>query len=247
MASKKLLPLILVVLLAACNTLYQPAQLVYDDYRISAQQPKDSGMLQMLAPYTDSLNKSMNEVVGYAEESLEKKQPSGTLGHFVADAMLYEARKRFEEPLDAAFVNYGGQRITQLPKGPITRSTVFELMPFENLIVVQKIKGSVLQQFLDHIAMAGGWPVSGITFQIKNKKAVNVLVNGEPLDNNKTYHIVNSDYVANGGDYAAMLKDIPQINKGYLMRNAFFDYIRSLKAEGKNIKAQTENRITYAQ
>ncbi|MGV3657187.1 MAG: 5'-nucleotidase C-terminal domain-containing protein [Chitinophagaceae bacterium] len=247
MKSRKYLSLILVVLLAACNTVYQPAQLVYDDYRITAQGPKDSGMLQMLAPYADSLNKSMNEVVGFAEESLDKKQPSGTLGHFVADAMLYEARKRFEEPLDAAFVNYGGQRITQLPKGAITRSTVFELMPFENLVIVQKIRGNVLQQFLDHIAMAGGWPVSGITFQIKDKKAVNVLVNGVLLDFNKTYHIVNSDYVANGGDNAAMLKDIPQINKGYLMRDAIFDYIRSLKAEGKNIRAQTENRITYAQ
>lgn len=247
MPTKKYLPLILVLLLAACNTLYQPTQLVYDDYRITAQQPKDSNMLQMLEPYSDSINKSMNEVVGFAEESLEKRQPSGTLGHFVADAMLFSARKAFNMPLDAAFVNYGGQRITQMPKGPVTRSTIFELMPFENVVVVQSIKGDVLQEFLDHIAKAGGWPVAGITFQIKDKKAVNVLVNGVPLDNNKTYHIVNSDYVANGGDYAAMLKDIPQQNRGYLMRDAIFDYIKALKAEGKNISAQKENRITHAQ
>lgn len=247
MPTKKYLPLIFAVLLAACNTLYQPTQLVYDDYRITAQQPKDSTMVRLLAPYSDSINKSMNEVVGFAEESLEKRQPSGTLGHFVADAMLYAARKAFGIPLDAAFVNYGGQRITQMPKGPVTRSTVFELMPFENLVVVQSIKGAVLQQFLDHIALAGGWPVAGITFQIKDKKAVNVLVNGDPLDLNKTYQIVNSDYVANGGDHAAMLKDIPQQNRGYLMRDAIFDYIKALKGEGKNITAQKENRITYAQ
>ena len=184
---------------------------------------------------------------GFAEESLEKRQPSGTLGHFVADAMLFSARKAFNMPLDAAFVNYGGQRITQMPKGPVTRSTIFELMPFENVVVVQSMKGDVLQEFLDHIAKAGGWPVAGITFQIRDKKAVNVLVNGVPLDNNKTYHIVNSDYVASGGDYAAMLKDIPQQNRGYLMRDAIFDYIKTLKAEGKNISAQKENRITHAQ
>lgn len=247
MFTKKYLPLVLVLLLAACNTLYQPTQLVYDDYRITAQQPKDSTMLRLLEPYSDSINKSMNAVVGFAEESLEKRQPSGTLGHFVADAMLFSARKAFNMPLDAAFVNYGGQRITQMPKGPVTRSTIFELMPFENLVIVQSIKGDVLQQFLDHIALSGGWPVAGITFQIKDKKAVNVLVNGEPLDVNKTYQIVNSDYVANGGDHAAMLKDIPQQNRGYLMRDAIFDYIKALKAEGKNITAQKENRITHAQ
>ena len=247
MIIKKYLPLLLAIMLAACNTLYQPTQLVYDDYRITGQLPKDTAMLQLLAPYSDSINISMNEVVGFAEENLEKKQPSGTLGHFVADAMLFSARKKFNMPLDAAFVNYGGQRITQMPKGPVTRSTIFELMPFENLVVVQSIKGSVLQQFLDHIALSGGWPVAGITFQIKDKKAVNVMVNGAPLDKDKTYHIVNSDYVANGGDYAVMLKDIPQQNRGYLMRDAIFDYIKALKAEGKNITAQKENRITHAQ
>lgn len=247
MASKKYMPLLLLVLLAACNTLYQPTQLVYDGYRITAQQPKDSALLKLLQPYSDSINKSMKEVVGFAEESLEKRQPSGTLGHFIADAMLYGARQKFDEPLDAAFVNYGGQRIIQLPKGPVTRSTIFELMPFDNLLVVQKMSGVVLQQFLDHIAMSGGWPVAGITFQIKDKKAINVLVNGQPLEANKMYNIVNSDYVANGGDYATMLKDIPQQNKGYLMRDAIFDYIKALKRDGKNITAQKENRITYAQ
>ena len=71
-----------------------------------------------------------------------------------------------------------------------------------------------------------------------------MVINGQPIDMNKTYHIVNSDYVANGGDNAVMLKDIPQQNKGYLMRDAVFDYIKALKAAGKNITAIKENRIT---
>lgn len=235
------------VVLASCNTLYQPTQLVYDNYEIAAQQPKDTTLMRLLAPYRDSLNKSMNEVVGLAEESLEKSQPSGTLGHFMADVMLYAGQQNFDVPIDAAFVNFGGLRITQLPKGPITRSTVFELMPFENLVILQTLKGKVLQQFLDHIAEAGGWPVAGLTFDIKDKKAVNVLINGQPLDLNKNYNVVNSDYVANGGDNAVMLKDIPQQNKGYLMRNAVFDYIKALKAEGKSITAIKENRINHVQ
>lgn len=244
MLFKKYPLLLLLVAFVSCNTLYQPTQLAYNHYEVSAARPKDSAMLRLLAPYSDSINKSMNEVVSYAEESLEKSQPSGTLGHFMADVMLYAGKQKFEEPIDAAFVNFGGLRIPQMPKGPVTRSTIFELMPFENLVVVQAVKGTVLQQFLDHIAVAGGWPVAGITFKIKNKKAVDVVINGQPIDMNKTYHIVNSDYVANGGDNAVMLKDIPQQNKGYLMRDAVFDYIKALKAAGKNITAIKENRIT---
>lgn len=247
MALQKYLSFLLLVVLTSCNTLYQPTQLAYHNYEVAAHQPKDTTIIRWLAPYRDSLKKSMNEVVGFAEETLEKSQPSGTLGHFMADVMLFAGKQKFDVPIDAAFVNFGGLRITQMPKGPVTRSTIFELMPFENLVIVQTIRGSVLQRFLDHIAQAGGWPVAGITFDIKEKKAVNVFINGQPLDLNKNYNIVNSDYVANGGDNAAMLKDIPQQNKGYLMRNAVFDYIKALKAEGKNITAIKENRINHVQ
>ena len=89
--------------------------------------------------------------------------------------------------------------------------------------------------------------MAGITIQIKDNKAVNVRIGGEPLDINKVYVIANSDYIANGGDNVEMLKNIPQKNISYLMRDTLFDYIKELKAQERNISAQVENRITYAQ
>jgi 2',3'-cyclic-nucleotide 2'-phosphodiesterase (5'-nucleotidase family) len=232
---------------ASCKTSFLPQKVEYLDYQITAALPKDSSLLNMMRPYGDSVNNSMNMVVAIADQTLEKKLPSGSLNNFMADAMLFSAKQKFGVPVDAAFVNYGGIRTNQLAKGEVTRGKVFELMPFDNILLLQKIKGDVLQQFLDHTASLGGWPVAGITMQIADKKAVNVSINGKPLDVNKIYTIANSDYVANGGDNAAMLKPIPQQNIGYLMRDAIFDYIKALKAEGKNITAQTENRITNAQ
>jgi 2',3'-cyclic-nucleotide 2'-phosphodiesterase (5'-nucleotidase family) len=119
-------------------------------------------------------------------------------------------------------------------------------MPFDNLLILQKLKGDMLQQLLDLTASRGGWPVAGITMQIKDKKAVNVMVGGKPLDPDATYTTVNSDFVANGGDNADMLRNVPQITNGYLMRDAIFDYIKKLKSGGKNINAKLENRVAYA-
>jgi 2',3'-cyclic-nucleotide 2'-phosphodiesterase (5'-nucleotidase family) len=204
-------------------------------------------MQLLMKPYRDSIEKTMNEVVGYAGKTLEKKQPEGSLGNFMADAMLYGARTKFNLPVDVSMINSGGIRITQLPQGAVTRGKVFELMPFDNLIVVQELKGSELQQMLDITASRGGWPTAGLTMQIKDKKAVNVKINGAPLDNNKVYLVANSDYVANGGDDAAVLKALPQKNLGYLFRDAIFDYIRFLKLQGKDISAQEENRVSNAQ
>ncbi|MBL7730583.1 MAG: 5'-nucleotidase C-terminal domain-containing protein [Chitinophagaceae bacterium] len=242
-------PLFLILAITGfhCKPSYQAQQLQYKNYRIATALPKDSSQVVFLQPYRDNVNKTMNEVVGMAEVSLEKKQPEGTLGNFMVDAFLTMAREKYNTPVDVAFVNFGGIRLTQLPAGEVTVGKVFELMPFDNVLLIQKIKGSVFQQLLDLVAERGGWPMAGLTMQIKNKKAVNVMIGGKPLDPAATYTIANSDFIANGGDNADMLRGIPQISSGYLMRDAIIDYIRKLKSQGKNISAKLENRVTNAE
>ncbi|MBI5372490.1 MAG: 5'-nucleotidase C-terminal domain-containing protein [Sphingobacteriales bacterium] len=231
----------------SCRTSYQGQSLQYKDYRISQTMPRDTAVLQFLQPFSDSVNNSMNKVLGVVPVSLEKSQPESTLGNFMADAFLTMAREKYQARVDLAFVNFGGIRLTQLPAGNVTRGKVFELMPFDNLLILQKLKGSVLQQLLDLTAARGGWPMAGLTMQIKNNKAVNVQIGGQPLDPEKIYTIANSDFIANGGDNADMLRSIPQIRNGYLMRDAIIDYIGGLVRQGKGIGATIENRVSYAQ
>ena len=235
------------LIIVSCKTVYQSQSLQHKSYRITAAQAKDSASVQMLKPYTDKVNATMNEVVGVATESLDKTQPEGTLGNFMVDALFTMAAEKYNTKVDAAVVNFGGIRLTQLPAGNVTTGKVFELMPFDNLLILQKLDGKTFQQFLDLTAEKGGWPLAGVTMQIKDKKAVNVLIGGKPLDPNATYTLVNSDFIANGGDNADMLRKIPQITNGYLMRDAIFDYIKKLKGQGKNINATIENRVTNAQ
>ena len=189
----------------------------------------------------------MNAVLGVSPVTMDKTQPEGALGNFMADAFLAMAREKYNTQVDLAFVNFGGIRLTQLPAGKITRGKVFELMPFDNLLILQKVKGTVLQQVLDLMAARGGWPVSGVKMQISNGKAVNVRIGDQPLNPEKVYTIANSDFIANGGDNADMLRPIPQITNGYLMRDAIIDYISGLSKAGKPITATIENRVTNAQ
>lgn len=249
---KKNPPLTLLVLIlffadVSCNTTYQSQSLQYKTYRIGDAQQKDSSLVVFLMPYSNTVNKTMNEVVGVAEVSLDKKQPEGTLGNFMVDAFLAMAKEKYNTHVDAAFVNFGGIRLTQLPAGNVTTGKIFELMPFDNLLILQKLKGDVFQQLLDLIAARGGWPVAGITMQLKDKKAINVMIGDKPLDPAAVYTVANSDFIANGGDNADMLRNVSQISNGYLMRDAILDYIKKLKGQGKNISAKIENRVTNAQ
>ncbi|MBE2229038.1 MAG: 5'-nucleotidase C-terminal domain-containing protein [Chitinophagaceae bacterium] len=239
--------LFLLAIVPACRTVYRSHTVQFKDYRITPSLETDSAVRVFLQPYGDSVNKSMNRVLGYAAQSLEKTQPEGSLGNFMADAFLYMAREKYQTQVDLAFVNFGGIRLTQLPAGPVTRGKVFELMPFDNVLILQKLKGTVLQQVLDLTAARGGWPVAGITMQIKAGKAVNVKIGGRMLDPETEYTIANSDFIANGGDNADMLRPVPQISNGYLMRDAIIDYILLLEKQGKKITAQKENRVSHAE
>ena len=243
------IPLIFLFLITglSCNTVYQSNAVVYTTYRVTDAQAKDTSLIAMLRPYSEEVNKTMNDVVGIADISLDKKQPESTLGNFLVDAFFTMAAEKYDTKVDVAFLNFGGMRLTQLPSGPVTTGKIFELMPFDNLLILQKLKGDVLQEFLDLTAAKGGWPVAGIRMQIKDKKAVNVMIGGKPLDRNAVYTTVNSDFLANGGDNADMLRNVPQIANGYLMRDAIFDYIKKLKGQGKNISAVIENRVSNAQ
>jgi 2',3'-cyclic-nucleotide 2'-phosphodiesterase (5'-nucleotidase family) len=240
-------PFLLFTVLISCKTAFVPTKAEYAGYTIAADLPRDSGIIKLMQPYRDSVESTMNQVIGITSTSLDKKQPAGSLNNFMADAILYSARKKFNTTVDAAFVNYGGIRLTQLAKGDITRGKVFELMPFDNMLVLQKVEGRLLKVFLDFIAERGGWPLAGITMEIKDKKAINALIGNEPLNNQKIYTIAMSDYVASGGDHVDMLKDVPQQNIGYTLRDAIFDYIIDLQAQGKQIMATEDNRIKYAQ
>ena len=235
--------IIALLLLLSCRPIPQTAIVTYKDYQITKEAPVDSSFIKFLTPYGAVMKTSMGKLIGFSTEGLSKKQPESTIGNFMADAMKQQAEKHFAQKVDAAFVNYGGVR-SYISKGNVTIGMIFELMPFDNLIVLQKLTGTVLMQLVDKIAADGGWPVSGITMEIKDKKATHVFVNGQALNLSSNYIIANSDYVANGGSDCAMLKGIAQMNKGILLRDALIDYASWLTANGKSIDAKIENRTT---
>jgi len=246
------LPIFYLIFFAAffaisCKTAYQPQSVQYKDYRITERQPASSEINALLKPYSDSVNKNMNDIIAVAGMTLEKRQPEGTLNNVLADAMLVMAKEKYQTSIDASFVNFGGIRLPSLAAGNISRGKVYEMAPFDNMIVLQKINGKVLQQFLNLVAGRGGWPCAGIRYQIKNKQAVNIAIGGTPMEENKEYTIALLDYVANGGDDCDMLRSIPQQNNGYLFRDAVLQYFTTFQQQGKPITASLENRVSNAE
>ena len=222
---------------------YQVADYSANKFSMKSDYPVDSSMWKFVAPYRDSLNKTMDVVIGKSDSVLIKQQPEGTLGNFVADALLLQSRKELNTEIDFSIVNNGGIRIPSLPAGEITVGNIFELMPFDNAIALMEVKGKIVQQLINKAAAKGGWPVAGMQYMIYKGTAEQIYINNKKLDTLATYHFVCSDYIANGGDDCAFLNFEKKLLSPILFRNLLINYILSLTAEGKTVSEKLEHRV----
>jgi 2',3'-cyclic-nucleotide 2'-phosphodiesterase (5'-nucleotidase family) len=137
---------------------------------------------------------------------------------------------REKKNIDLCILNHGGIR-SILPKGNVTTRTAFEIMPFENSLVVIALKGEQILELVDYfITTKKPHPLSGITFTIgKDKVAKNILVQGKPVDKATIYYVGTNDYLANGGDNMNFFKKGSQkYDLDYKLRNILIDYFKEV-------------------
>ncbi len=240
--------LLLLLLFVSCSRSFIPVQHEYRQYQVHDSLQPDSSYIRYYQPYKDQLDTAMSDTIGYTDVALTRPYtaPETLLGNFFADALL-EAGQRISPDADFSFGTKGGLRIA-LQKGAITVGNIFELMPFENDLVILELTGDSVQQLAGYIAATGGQPVAGLQMTIRDSAATSIRISGAPLDLSRTYRVVTYDYLANGGDRVKGLEQpLSRINTGKKIRELLIDYIRRQTAAGKTINTQLDGRITIAQ
>jgi len=217
-------------------------------YPLNSQehQQADSSIANIYAPYKKQLEAQMNEQLGQLSVDLIKEQPESNMGNFAADMVAIQAQAYTGKSIDFAVLNYGGLRLPSIPKGPLKKGKIYELMPFDNMIVVMEMKGSELRPLFEHICMKGGWPISSaVRMEIDDEFAPqNIRLEGQAIQADKKYRIATIDYLANGGDNCTFFKGKKRYETGKFLRDAAIEYISAQTAKGKSIKARKEGRIS---
>jgi 2',3'-cyclic-nucleotide 2'-phosphodiesterase (5'-nucleotidase family) len=230
------------LLLQACSPKLHLSGTEKNQYMISSQYPADSVISAYYQSYKHQLDSIMNDVVAVSEIEIQKSLPEGTLNNFFADAMYSSAKER-GLVFDFAYTNYGGLR-TSIPKGNVPRYKIFELMPFENALATARFKGSDIQEFFNYLARAGGEAISGACFTIDKNKAVDITVNDQPLDLNREYIVLTSDYMATGGDGGEIFPKALEIKSyDYKLRDAILNYLENIKKTGKTLNPVKDGRV----
>jgi 5'-nucleotidase len=189
-----------------------------------------------IKPFRERIQKDMNTVLSYAPKNMHKNDGKleTTIGNVMADLVKSQSepiyKKRTGKSIDICLLNHGGIR-APIAEGPIRVQTAFNVMPFENSIVVAELTSENIHNMVDYLAKAGrAHPISGITIKLdQDAKATEVLVNGKAIEDGKTYTVVTSDYLQNGGDRMNFLKNPESLEVlDYKIRNAMIDYFKTV-------------------
>lgn len=185
----------------------------------------------------------MDEVIGEAAIHLSRggSGPQNIIGNLVCEAMLDYTKADF------SFMNLGGIR-DDIARGPITYRDVFEVMPFDNQIVMFEVDGKFLKNIIE-MRVSGshhGLRVAGVEVVInRSRKDYNrvskLIIAGEPLKADKIYNVTTSDFLLQGNAGLVMLtkikeEKITRYEKD--LRDAIAEYIK----ENSPVSTQIDNR-----
>lgn len=238
------------LLLTACGVTYTTSNVQNKFYTPGSPEAAitDSIIMTEIAPYKIRLDSIMSEVISVSTGIFEKGQPESSLGNFVSDLCMeiinVNPGSFKSHPADFCVLNNGGLR-SSLPAGNILLRNAFELMPFENELVIITLKGATLEKLFTYISVKGGVPVSGMNMKISEERYTEVTINNLPFQEQKTYRVLTSDYLASGGDSMSFFSDSLKAEPtGIKVRDAIIMYLRNQKSTGQIISPKTDGRIS---
>lgn len=249
----------LILSLLLLGSIYSCKQQSISVHKIKATQQKidstvvaDKTIDSFILPFRDHLNKTLDSTLCIATIDFTKKgqKLESTLGNLTADISLHQVapvfKKRYNKEIDFVLLNHGGMR-SPILKGLVTARTAFEVMPFENELVVAELSYEKVKDLVSYLVeRQQAHPVSNLRLSILKdvKEAKELTVRGQLLEKGKTYLVLTTDYLQQGGDSMNFFKDPVQLYKtDYKLRNALIDYFKSVDT----LRVQLDKRMSYAE
>jgi 2',3'-cyclic-nucleotide 2'-phosphodiesterase (5'-nucleotidase family) len=240
----KLLQLLLLVCCAAvsCQRKSHITSAVYGHSQVKSGLVCDTFLNSAISMYRKDLDAVLLDEIGTAASPFTRNGAQSTLGNLVCDAVWKSGTEHFRSlPVNGLILNRGGLR-ADLPEGKIVTGRIYEVMPFENVIVLIELSGSDLLEFAPLYEIKKhpflGLQVAG------NQGSWRISQGGAffPVNADSIYRILTTDYLADGNDgFSFMKKNLKRFDTGIKVRDAIIGYLTEEKKRG-SIKPYQDNR-----
>ncbi len=174
-------------------------------------------------------------VIGETKYALSRTSSApnldGTLHNLVCDEMQKLSKADF------ALQNSFGLR-ADLSAGPITLGNLYEIMPFENTLVVMQLTGAQIHDLLTQ-------NIKGKTAKLQVSKQlqinvpqgenakIEILLNGKSLDLKHSYRVAMNSYMASGGSCCEKIAKEKQEDLGISLRMLMLESFKKIEQEPK--------------
>ncbi len=216
---------------------------------------EDAATKAVFETYAKTVDERKGEIIGETSDDLCLERIPGqgrskicsksdTAGHGSDITMLVaHAFREMSKTGDIAIQNGGGVRI-DVPAGPISIGTAYELLPFSNTLVELTMTAAeihaVLEDALDYALQpdgsTGAYPyAAGLRWNVNLTAAKGGRLTGieykgpkdaswAPLDTARSYKVITNDYIAAGRDGYATFKTVTEDGRSL---NTYLDYAQS--------------------
>ena len=216
---------------------YQTTKIEGKKIGVTNEKGENEAIVNYVKPYSDNINKDLNSVLAYCPETQDKSKGTwqSNIGNLLAE-ITFELgnpvfQKRENKTIDVCLLNHGGIRAV-IPKGDVTTRTAFEVMPFENSLIIVGLTGKEIKTLAEYIIKEKKpHPLYGMKIYIDKSilKINKIEINNLPLDENRIYYVGTPDYLANGGDNMTFFKESKiKFDMEYKLRNMMIDYFKKV-------------------
>ncbi|MBR3012102.1 MAG: 5'-nucleotidase C-terminal domain-containing protein [Bacteroidales bacterium] len=185
---------------------------------------------------------SVKEVIGVCPTGLERGGDESLLGDWAVDILMSGAEKEFGRKVDIGVLNHGGIRI-DMPQGEVLMDDLMSMFPFKNYLSMVTMKGTEVKALFDRM---GRRPqvVGGVKLVVKDGQVLELLVGGEPVDDDRIYNVATIDFLLSGGDGIFGGREfVETFNSEQLVFDVMLDHVRELTAAGKPIAKERDGRV----
>lgn len=218
---------------------------------LNAAVPEDPAIQKVIAPLAAEIKASFDQPLVAAPKGLSrgKRGEENLLGYWVADVMRQAASGAVGASVRFAITNAGGLR-NNLPAGQLKVANIFEVMPFENELVVVTLSGAeVIQVIKEGLLRRGGEPCSGAIATVggtPEKPTLRVTwEDGSPIDPKAEVLVATSDYLYGGGDSIPTLrKGRKLVTTGLTLRQSLLDACAALASAKRDLRPPAGGRYT---
>ncbi|MBQ0733551.1 5'-nucleotidase C-terminal domain-containing protein [Aquimarina celericrescens] len=228
--------LIFLMLLSSCKKEKHLVKIEGTRIEINESISGNSDIESFIKPYRENIRKNLDSVLAYAPETYSKRDGklNTAIGNLMADIVLEQAnpifRSRTENTINMVLLNYGGIRAS-IPKGNVTARTAYQIMPFENSIVVVEMKGNHIKKLIEYLQKSQqAHPISGLKLTVDtNFDIAKALINNKEIKDEETYFVATNDYLYDGGSQMYFFKQAGKsYTLNYKIRNAMIDYFKKV-------------------